>query len=64
VIFDREFLHARDDVEMTNAYVVVDRAFTGVDDAETDADALADLVTEEKAIKRALEKRWQDRDCG
>jgi hypothetical protein len=64
VIFDREFLDACDDVEVADAYIVVDRAVAGIDDAETDADSFADLVTEEKAIEWAFEKRWQDRDDG
>jgi hypothetical protein len=64
VIFDREFLHARDDVEMSDADVVVDRTLAGVNDADTDADAFADLVAEEETVERAFEKRRQDRDCG
>jgi len=49
---------------VTDADVVVDRAVAGVDDAETDANAFADLVAEEETVERAFEKRWQERDRG
>src|SRR5262249_29420902 len=64
VILDDQLLHARDDVEVADLDVLIDRAFAGVDDADTDADSLANVVAEEEAIDGALEKRWQDRDCG
>ena len=54
VIFNHDLLNARDDVKVTDAYVVVDRALTGVDDADTDADAFADAVSEEPTIERAF----------
>jgi len=61
VIVDREFLNAHDDVEMTHLHVVVNVAFAGVDDADTDANSFADLVSETEAINWAFEERRQNR---
>jgi molybdopterin/thiamine biosynthesis adenylyltransferase len=57
VILNRQFLHADDDVEMTDTNVVFNRTLTGVENAESDANSLADLVTKEPTIKAALQKR-------
>jgi flagellar biosynthesis/type III secretory pathway chaperone len=47
---------------MTNLNVVVDQAFAGIDNANANAHALADLVTKKQTIAGALEKRRQQRD--
>ena len=62
VIFNDQLLHARDDVQMSNRNVVVDLTFTGVDDAQPDANSFADPVTKKPAIESALEKRRQKRE--
>jgi hypothetical protein len=56
VILDREFLDASDDVEMAHLHVVVDIAFTCIDNADPDANSFADLVAEEKAIDWSFEE--------
>jgi len=59
VVLDREFLYARDDVEVTDRNVVVDAAFTRIDYAYPDPNSFANLVAEEQAIAGAFEERRQ-----
>jgi hypothetical protein len=54
VILDHEFLHARDDVEVTDLHVVGDAALARVDNTHADAHAFTDFVSKEPAIKGAF----------
>src|SRR5688572_7396428 len=54
VVFDDQFLHARDDVEMPDRHIVVNLALARIDYAHPDANSFADPVAEEPAIERAL----------
>ena len=61
MVFNREFLYARDDVEVSDGNIVVDAAFAGIDNADPDPNSFANLVAEEQAIKRTFEERRQQR---
>ena len=64
VVFHNELRNACDDVEMSDGYVVVERALARIDDAEADMDSFADSISEEPSIERAFEKRGQQRETG
>jgi hypothetical protein len=64
VVFNRELLNARDDVKVTDRYIVVEHAFAGVNDAEPDPNSFANSIPEKQTVHGAFEKRGEERDTG
>jgi flagellar biosynthesis chaperone FliJ len=63
VVIHLDLLYPDDQIEMSNLNIIVDPAFRRIDNAQTDANSLADLVTKKQAIAGALEKRREQSDA-
>jgi hypothetical protein len=57
VVSNRQLFHPKYRIEMTDAYVIVNRALPRINDAESNANAFADLIAEEQTVTGAFQKR-------